>query len=131
PPPATGLGEQVRGATARSAGAFRLHGLQARAFRGRGASGAAGPGADLVGASVSAPAELARDRPPLLEENGQSRPDRLLVEARGRALQRDDRVELAAARAHGHCDRREPGRALLDRLRIAALTATLEPPDER
>src|SRR5439155_27024638 len=118
-------------AASRGTRALRLDRLQARAFRGRGASRAAGAGADLVDASVSTPAELARDRPPLLEENGQSRPDRLLVEARGRALQRDDRVELAAARAHGHGDRRKPGLALLDRLRIAALTDTLHLPGER
>ena len=54
-----------------------------------------------------------------------------LVEARARALERDDRLELAARRADRRRDRGQPGLALADRLRVAALAHRLDLGGER
>ena len=57
--------------------------------------------------------------------------DRGVVEARARALQRDDRLELSACRANGRRDRAQPGLALAGRRRVAALPHPLELPCEQ
>ncbi len=61
-----------------------------------------------------------------LEEKRQRRLDRPVVEALARALERDDRLELAAGRVDRRGDRREPGLALAGRLCVPALAHALD-----
>ena len=82
----------------------------------------------FVEASQPSSREIASARS---SRSGSAACDGRLVEARARALERDDRLELAARRADRSGDRGEPRLALAGRLRVAALPHRLDLARER